>query len=352
MKKVLFFFLLFLCLGGLNGQDFTLLSQQTANGVALRWYPETFDNWTEHLAAGYLMERATGDGPFERLNARPIPVNLAEESRAGKMVERLLEFGDSINIVRTDSAGPVMLRAIYHSFLRRVTVQPQGIQQSGLYYVDATAKPARAYRYRLLSAQGERLAETRYPELRKITAPELTITDREYVAVLTWKNPKSQFDQQAYRVERAVTGADFKPINKRWYFPKAIVGNRSTTLDSIVVRDTVPALGQTYTYRLVGITPFGETKVGEAVRFQARDQTPPERPTNFTVTAAEEAAQTTITWQGNDADGDLEGYHLYRSRFPDSAYVRLTDKLLPKQQGSYVDEDIVREGTYYYRIEA
>lgn len=352
MKKCLFFFPLFLCLSLAFGQDFILLQKPVQEGVALRWFPGDFEAWNTHLAEGYLVERAPETGAFQRITAAPIIPTFPANNAVGELLQQIMQYQDSLEVIRTTPNGPRLLSGLYRTYLRGAAASPNGIQQSGLYFLDDTAEPGKRYRYRLTTVQGQRLADASFYRGEADELPSLRIKDREYVADLQWDHKIGPSNFQAYRLEQSDDGVTYQPITKGWGFPKSYLLPAREMRDTFQLLDTVPTLNATYFYRLVGISAFGETIIGNESRFLAKDQTPPARPTGFTVAAAENAAEVNLSWGRNDEAGDLAGYRLFRSRYPDSAYVPLIDQLLPPGQEAYVDKDIIREGDYYYRIVA
>lgn len=353
MKKFLFFFPILLCLNLAHGQNFAFFQKNTDEGIALRWFPKNFNVWNSHLTSGYFIERAENSGNYQRISISPVLLDLPVNSSAGELSSQIIKYQDSLDVVRSTPSGQRLLSGIYRAYLNGIAATPEGIQKSGLYYLDKTAQPGKSYRYRLLSKNGEQLAESNIMVTDQNKLPDLNLQGKEYVAELSWQHSIATSDIQAYKLERSVDGITYQDHPYFWQFPTAPFFTKTDdTITTFLLQDTVPVLNTTYFYRLIGVTAFGEIQTGKVIRFQARDQTPPERPKNFTAMAAENTAAVNINWEKNDDAGDLMGYNLYRSSFPDSAYFLLNNQLIPPEQSSYVDQDIVQTGTYYYKIVA
>lgn len=350
MKKQLFFFLLLLCVLPTWGQDYTLLLRPSAEGMHLRWVPQNFTAWNEHLTTGYQLERSLNGAPFSPLASSVLP-GLPANSRMDTLLQSLISFQDSLPVVRALPEGPRLLAGTYQAFLSGIATMPEGIQQSGLYFLDKTAQPGQKYRYRLRSAQGALLAENGQESV-SMPLPMLTLEDEEYVANVKWNQDQGLAEFQAFRLERSEGASAFISRPDAWIFPRNVLGLNQVSRDTFQLRDTVQTLNTTYNYRLVGISPFGEKVIGEPVQFTSLDQTPPARPKGIDVEVAADKSAVSISWEADELTTDLVGYQLYRSRFPDSAYARLNSQLVSADMNSFTDESITPAGEYYYRVAA
>lgn len=352
MKRLLFFFLLFLSTLPSWGQDFTLLSKPGDDGIQLRWFPGGFNNWNAHLSSGYRIECSLNGGPFQPVGPAAIVPALPVDSPEDTLLQAILGYQDSLAVLRAMPQGPRFLEGTYQSFLQGIAITPGGIQQSGLYFLDSQTQADQEYRYRLRSASGTLLAEASSWGTVKNELPILSIRDEENVARITWSQDAGIASYKAFRLERSTAGGHFTPRPEAWIFSWRNPEQTGAARDTFHLVDTALVLDTPYHYRLVGVSAFGEQLLGQPVRFVSRDQTPPARPRGFDVEVAEDKSVVNISWEKDEVTKGLAGYHLYRSRFPDSAFARLTNQLLPPAATAYTDASITPTGEYYYRVVA
>jgi fibronectin type 3 domain-containing protein len=116
-------------------------------------------------------------------------------------------------------------------------------------------------------------------------------------------------------------------------------------------QDATAVNGKQYYYRVRAVDspvrPWQESPDSAEVQARPRDTTPPASPTGITVVPG--IGRVFLTWNENK-EGDLDGYHVYRSMKAGGERKRLTDK--PVNHTTFSDETVKQGATYYYSIPA
>jgi len=116
---------------------------------------------------------------------------------------------------------------------------------------------------------------------------------------------------------------------------------------------TTLAEGTDYSYYFTAWDDQGEagnpTSEKNAPEVIAGDVTPPEEPTNVTVTTPGLSGKLVITWDDNDED-DLAGYNIYRSNESGGNYIQVGT--VDKTVTSFTDVGLQDGKTYYYVVTA
>lgn len=70
------------------------------------------------------------------------------------------------------------------------------------------------------------------------------------------------------------------------------------------------------------------------------------------------SAELTITWT-TESELDIIGFNILKSESPDGPFIKINDELIPPADDpniggkhSFIDRDVVRGTTYYYRLES
>ena len=230
--------------------------------------------------------------------------------------------------------------------------EPATILSGTLVWGDGPLKYGRVYAYRIvaLSMKGgvsPPSAEVRAAPLLSLASPgQVAAVAGENSVALTWNPVTTRADGSTYtgfvgynlyrRKEKGAYG--MVPLNKE---PVRTTTYHDTSVDN----------DQTYLYMVRAVdspaVPWKESlDSGEAVA-TPRKVTPPARPAGLTVVPG--VGRVFLTWNENK-EGDLAGYHVYRSTRSGRDYERLTDK--PLARTTYSDEAVKPRTTYYYVVTA
>lgn len=189
---------------------------------------------------------------------------------------------------------------------------------------------------------------------------ELGVSVTEAAIHLSWSEPPQPSGASAdgYRVYRAEVGPGQESASQdvsqlKLKSPMYLVGGPSSNEFS----DTLFEFGKTYAYSVRSISRFGADAVESAdsvpVIVTPRDTFPPDAPSGLEaaiVPATPQApAYVELSW-AISSEGDLAGYHVYRSDSENTPGQRITNELLPSP--AFRDISVVPGKAYFYSISA
>lgn len=228
----------------------------------------------------------------------------------------------------------------------------------GLRYEDNDITPGAIYAYKLTSLIPESSFKTE-PAICFVTAvsneseielPELHAFGFEKHIRLSWETRLQAYFYTGYYIEKGdAKGKNFKRLNN---VPYTYVRNNEANQNPIIVyTDSVPQDYVTYTYRLIGVTPFAEfSSPGKVVSAYGRDRTAPEAA--YDVKAEDVAGKfLKVTWKKDFFEKDFTGFNVLRSPSPLGPFVILNEKILPKTILEYTDLIPDALNGSYYKIE-
>ena len=198
-----------------------------------------------------------------------------------------------------------------------------------------------------------------YPPPGTPRDPHISVT--ESAIALTWSEPLTDGaapKTAGYRVYRAeiepgdaTAPQDVSQVKLK--SPLAMQG--STTAPEFT--DTHFELGHTYLYTVRAVAQYGEDTTESAdsapAVVTARDIFPPATPVGLEaaiIPATPEApARVELSW-AISSEGDLAGYHIYRSERDDTPGERINPEVLPSP--TFRDTSVVSGRRYFYRVSA
>jgi len=253
MYRILFFLLL--CSHGVMGQDHHIAAVADVKPglIRLRWAPSSIVGWEMGIKYGYNIERITVGVPgtqiltkipilpypLEKMDANNNQVAIVAEVIYGEKFLPEKSFGSFYEIQNKNEWRMAMA-------LLSCDLSKEAAESAGLYFEDRDIRDGLRYIYRISLAQQPKnlLVDTAVvvavPNL--LSRPrELTVICGDKMATLAWKEDT----YSAYIVERAANGGDFRVVS-------------DLPVVSPHFRDTLPDNDHRYSYRVKGITPFGE----------------------------------------------------------------------------------------------
>jgi fibronectin type 3 domain-containing protein len=249
--------------------------------IRLRWSPASYIAWEIGNKYGYTVERFTISSNGA-LVSQPKPIMLTPqplkpytlqrmEALAGKddriaMVAELIYGEGGKKVTPEQGIGAYIENKNINDWrmamaLLTCDLSITAAQSAGLYLEDADVKKGERYAYRIAPAQQPQnlVIDTAYvmaslDEPVVLAKPhELAIVCADSSATLGWLNSFTQSMYSAYIVERAVDGKNFKPVSDLPILPTSPDKNGFS-----YYQDSLPDNDKRYTYRVRGITPFGE----------------------------------------------------------------------------------------------
>ncbi len=160
---------------------------------------------------------------------------------------------------------------------------------------------------------------------------------------LAW--PKTeQTSYVGYDIYRSKNSIDFNKVNSE---PFVFFKTKEIESNDVIFIDSVPA-GELYTYRVVGITPFGfdtaPSDTASAVALFSKLK-------GFEITIEKPNPTMTevpLIWTSNASfNADLQGFNIYRSDNYDGTYTKLNSNYINASNRSFTDQSPIAVGYYY-----
>lgn len=350
-----------------------LIGTYRGDSVVLRWAPETPGAWNEVKVAGCVVSRTeldeTGsfdpDG-FQVLTTRPL-VPWPLEKWAGIAGQN-----------STDDYAKIAAQALYgQTFATSTGFIPQADEfvtrfsfamlaadfsanaatAMGLRYVDHTAEKGKVYLYRVESPvdssrytiiPGVVSINTEAPQ--DIPPPMIgKINEKEQVIELTWNRNFHNLYYSAYYIERSAdNGRTFTRLNNVPYIQP--VPEKDPSIDNITYLDSVSVNYKTFQYRIIGLTPFGETGPPSAVvNAMGRDRTPPMVPEKVSARHAG-GTNVRVTW-AYPRNAAIKGFLVGRGNSARD-FVPLVTEPLPPATREFMDTNANPTASNFYVVAA
>lgn len=250
--------------------------------IRLRWAPASAIGWEMGIKYGYVVERFTLSVNGQLVNQpqatvltpQPLkPYTLAEMEKASASEERIGIIAEVIYGEQPEKLSPEKdgFGAFYQNqnmsdwrmnmALLTSDLSVHAAKSAGLYIEDANVKKGERYVYRVFLAQQPKnllidtaVVVTSVDEPTLLARPrELAIVCEDSIATLGWLMKYANDMYSAYMIERSADGKNFKPVSEVPIIPTAPDPNGFS-----YYKDSLPANDVKYTYRVRGITPFGD----------------------------------------------------------------------------------------------
>lgn len=295
--------------------------------VELKWFASSIYGNDQ-----YFVERKDGTS-WTRLNDVPIAMGTS----AKPTNENLKNLSDYADEQAFETADGLMKLAL---FLKAIESQELA-NYFGMYYVDQAAPRSNAH-YRLMDAQGTKLAETEVNTSRKtvLSGPiGLKAEGGDSIAMLDITIESKRF--YGYDIYRSsARGGDFEKQNTTPFLASPY------ELENHFFIDRHLDNGTTYYYKFVGLDYFNvESEASEVVEVTPKDLTPPASVRNLN----SEVNDQTITLSWNvSKDDDILGYEVYR-RTTHTEFVKLNEAYISANEPNFVDKTET-PGVYTYEV--
>lgn len=249
--------------------------------IRLRWSPASYIAWEIGNKYGYTVERFT-ISQNGALVSQPKPVMLTRQPLKPYPLERmeaLAEKDDRIAIIAEFIYGEGAKKATpedgFGAFLESKNTNDwrmgmalltcdlsvPAAQSAALYFEDTDVRKGERYVYRIAPAQQPQnlVIDTAYvvtslDEPFVLAKPqEVAIVCADSSATLGWITAYARSMYSAYMIERSADGKNFKPVSETPIIPTAPDKNGFS-----YYQDSLPDNDHTFTYRIRGISPFGD----------------------------------------------------------------------------------------------
>jgi fibronectin type 3 domain-containing protein len=348
-----------------------VLVRTSVDSLVLRWAPLDVSHWIEGNNNGYTIERITlvRDGKVlsqpERKEIttsliRPWPearwesiVNnnkyaaVAAQALLGEKFEVDMDQADLFQVVNKARENEQR----YSIALYCADMSPVVARALGLYFVDRDVKKEEKYLYKITCTPIGRQPFSgsiyvNMDEQHQLPAPlNFSIKVDGPAVSLKWNQSYHLGIYTAYQVERSEDGQNFKPISED---PTLVLSNNGEDLRFQYANDTLPDLTKEFSYRVRGISPFGELGPPTEILKAKGKKTIVEIPA-ITSAASVDNKTILVTWEfPHEYDKDIQGFFVERSASASGAYKRIHDNMIPAMVRDYTDQSPAPVN--YYRI--
>jgi fibronectin type 3 domain-containing protein len=352
-----------------RGDLLAVIARPGIDSTTLRWAPLTVDSWKMANQYGYTIERFTlvRNGkvvqPLERkiltsIPLKPLPeeqwerfINnkygmIAAQALYGETFELNVEQSDVTQIV--NKANEIEQRFSIALFC--ADMSPAIARAQGLYWSDKQIEKNVKYLYRITvitatdTIRGSAFVDT---SLKYQLPPLSSLTGEASgnAVTLRWNQLEFASHYTTYRVERSEDGSTFIPISD---LPGVALSKKTADSKYQYAVDTVASLEKEYSYRVRGLTPFGEQgPASNTVKVKGHKVV---TSTLFITTALSADNKTVdVQWVFPEAENDaLAGFEVTRAPTSSGPYKTLHKELLPSTVRTF--KDTTPQHTNYYKI--
>lgn len=345
-----------------NYTSIKLIARATSDSVVLRWAPTAAGGWAIANTLGYRVERLTVEDGMDitakaykavvQQPIKPMPLDawmqyagpnnkfsaIAAQALYGKLfVPNPLKSDSLINL--RNAADELSNR--YSFALFAADNDPITANALGLRYVDKDVSVNMRYIYRVYVATTTRemAFDTAYVMVETLPSkgvdPPVGFDFRsgDGSIQLVWPNSLNS-DFIGFYLYRSDDGGKSFKLRNQVPIVYAQGGGQEPT-ENILYIDTATINYKVYSYRLVGITPFGELSNPSEIKAFSRDLTPPPAPV---LNKPKQIApgKIKLTWEYKSQPSDLKGFVVSQSNSANNNYRFITAKPLAKNAKEYI----------------
>jgi hypothetical protein len=385
-------------------KNIQVIAKPKKEGMWLRWAPIDPTVWQLGNKYGYTVERFTikSDGELEnrageKLTAQPLkPHSRAELEKLASTVKEadvLIEliYGEEVNTnVKSNDPASVLARSeeVENKFgvaLLVCDLSTEVANAAGLFLSDKTAEKGKRYIYRISLAQQPKgtviepgvVVIDMGDEKPLAEIKDLQSEFRDRSVMLSWSTLMHQGIYSFYYIEKSSDGKVFNKVSDLPY----VHVSESPESETAFFVDSIEMNMQTYHYRIIGVTPFGETgQASNIVKGEGKDNlsglliireikiveavtaaTPIEQPKKSKRTTRQSKDEKTssevkgskvnIAWEFPvEEEGKINGFVVSKSNTAGGPYTDVTKSALPKDVRSYADQ--TSYNNTYYQLKA
>lgn len=353
--------------------ELKVAARYTADGVALRFFPDRKKTLDLGLQSGFIVERADGASSNFVEIARTKPYSEEEWAqilqRATTEDEKIqIEISQDFYIASQEKSGgkldfsegiaDLKQQKADEDFQFMVSIltaikNPEAAKGLGLSYIDSSVEKGKNYSYRV-----KIIATSEVYEIKSIPVKiQTTIATNQYKNKVYIKTGDKELgfvwedhpNLSGVDVEREINGV-YKKLNDA-----PIYTVRGKTYEGVkrngYSEDSLVNY-QKYTYRFYGQTIFGERVKFAEVTGMPRDLTPPQKPFLKQPKHAK-PDEVHIEWEMNSPiEPDFKGFAISRSDKSDGYFSLINDKLLPSSARKFIDKSFIKGQSNYYLVQA
>jgi fibronectin type 3 domain-containing protein len=379
MKKIVFAILPMLL--GLSGnaqnvpkpsdENIKVIARPSTDSVVLRWAPIGGNEWTLANRTGYTIERFTlvRNGkvvqPVERKQLAASPVKplpeeqwekfinnkyglVAAQALYGETFELNIEHGDVMQIVNKAKENEQR----YSIALFCADMSPAVAKAMGLYWSDKPVEKNVKYLYRISvytatdTLKGSVFVDTSEKYILPSVAG-VTAESTGSVVTLRWNRADYEKAYTTYSLERSEDGKTFSQITD---IPGVTLSKSGKDDKYQYAVDTLTVIDKEYSYRIRGITPFGEYgPLSNIVKVKGNKTAT----SSVFITSALSTDNKSIDmqWEFPETENDaLKGFEVTRAAKSSGPYKTIHKDILPVTARIFKDTN--PQQSNYYKVKA
>ena len=353
-------------------ESIAVTARPTKDSITLRWAP--MGTWVWRLANknGYTIERFVMLRDGKLLSApekstltssplKPMPLNdweaLVKRDKYSAITAQAL-YGESFDVDLSKSDIMTIVNKAkeneqrYSFALFGADMSPAVAKASGLWFTDKSVKKGEKYLYRVIinnttadSLRGSIFIGPDDP-YALMKPRNLQVEVKDLTASLRWD--KAMEGYTAYIVERSTDGKIFKALFDEPLVTVSPTEEKQTRYEYAI--DSLPDVTQTYYYRVIGISPFGEKGAPSDV-VSAKGSLPVDEVPYITSGINIDNKTIQLTWEFSTSKNTaIKGFNIERSEKPKGIFVPVAPAILPSTARQYIDKSPAQIN--YYRVTA
>lgn len=352
-------------------EDIAVIARPSADSITLRWAPLSVDHWRTANQYGYSIERFTlvRNGkvirPVERklltsAPLKPLPEEQWEKFIGNKygMITAQALYGETFEL---DIAHTNIMQIVnkaqeneqrYSIALFCADMSPVIAKAQGLYFTDKQIEKNVKYLYRIRvitptdTLQGSVFIDPQQKYILPAVA-EVTGQTTGSAVTLRWKQSDYSSLYTTYSVERSEDGKTFIQVSD---VPGVTLSKKGQDSKYQYAVDTLAVIGKEYSYRVRGITPFGEYGPASAI-VKVKGNKTVTSSVFITSALSRDNKSIDIQWEFPEAENDaLAGFEVTRSAKSSGPYKTITKSILTPSARYF--KDTSPEQSNYYKLKA
>ena len=354
-----------------KSETIQVIARPSSDSVVLRWAPIGTDQWLKANRAGYTIERFTlvRNGkvvqPVERKQltvapVKPLPEDqwekfignkyglVAAQALYGETFEMNIDPGDVMQIVNKAKENDQR----YSIAMLCADMSPAVAKALALYRSDKQVEKNVKYLYRISvytgtdTLKGSVFVNTADKYILPAVT-DVTAQSKGNVVTLRWKQADFESFYTTSTVERAEGGKTYVPVTD---IPGVTLSKKGQESKYQYAVDTLSSVDKPYTYRVRGITPFGEYgPVSNIVEIKANKTTV----SSVFITSALSLDNKSIDvqWEFPVVENDaLKGFEVTRAAKASGPYKTIHKDILSSSVRAF--KDTKPEQSNYYKVKA
>lgn len=346
-----------------------LIGKNTGDSVVLRWAPTDLSTWREMLKNGFWIEKGVlvdKDtfyiyAKYKKVFQQPIKaMSLEKMTPLARQNEQFAIAAETIYGNASKLKGKTVFdakdnqdeREMRWSFAMLTADQNAEVAMAmGLRCVDEAPEQGKAFIYRVY-ANGIKSDTAsiliKSNDIKKLPAPPvLNSLGLEHAAFLSWETDKHY---SSYFIEKSEdNGKTFKKI-KKYPLPNLKSDTLHPNITKLTFTDSLTTNYQPVTYRVYGITAFGEKGLYSNVcKEMGRDRTAPTAPTISECLHSDKNVFY-IKWEKRIIEPDFVGFRVEHSNKYEGGFKPLHEKTLSRNIFEFKHKNINTSEDHFYRI--